>query len=102
MPTTIRIRKNRLSFILPALSALLLASPGLAASCPTVKDPQSLTGAFPGQVEIEEAGKAGVTLAFTQNPLFDDDTKSGKLPAVAARLPEQPLIELPYETCGTY
>ncbi|HTN96295.1 MAG TPA: ABC transporter substrate-binding protein, partial [Nordella sp.] len=103
MPTTSRIRKNRLfSLLLPALSALLLASPGLAASCPTVKDPQNLKGAFPGQVEIEDAAKAGVTQAFTQNPLFDEDTKSAKLPAVAQRLPEQPLIELPYETCGIY
>mgnify|MGYP001327192411 CR=1 FL=1 len=103
MPMTIRIRQNRLRVTLAtALPALLLASPAFAAQCPTSKDPQNLKGAFPGQVEIEDAGKAGVTLTYTQNPLFDEDTKAGKLPQVAERLPEQPLIELPYETCGKY
>lgn len=103
MPTGIRIRKYQLfSRLLPALPALLLANPALAAACPTVKDPQNLKGAFSGQAEIEDADKAGVKLTYTQNPLFDEDSKSGKLPAVADRLPAQPLIELPYETCGKY
>ena len=57
---------------------------------------------LPQQVEIEEAKAAGVTLTLTENPLFADDVKAGKLPPVAERLPEQPLIVLPYEECGTY
>lgn len=73
-----------------------------AASCPTVADPQALAGAFPQQVEIEEASKAGATLSFAENPLFADDVKSGKLKPVAERLPEQPLVVLPYDECGKY
>ena len=73
-----------------------------AAECPTVADPKGLAGAFPEQVEVEEAKAANITLAFTENPLFADDVKAGKLPPVAERLPEQPLIELPYAECGKY
>lgn len=95
-------RKRILATVLPA--SLVCVFPGIsqALDCPTVKAPQNLTGPYPGQVEIEEAAAKGVKLTFTQNPLFDDDTKSGKLPPVSDRLPEQPLVELPYETCGHY
>lgn len=73
-----------------------------AASCPTVADPQALAGVFPQQVEIDEAAKAGIVLDFTENPLFADDVKSGKISPVTERLPEQPLVVLPYEECGKY
>ena len=73
-----------------------------AAPCPNVADPQGLVGAYPQQVEIEEAKAAGVTLTLTENPLFADDAKNSKLRPVAERLPEQPLIVLPYEECGAY
>lgn len=72
------------------------------AQCPTVADPQNLKGAWAGQVEVEEALAADVKLAFSENPLFADDVKAGKLPAVAERLPEEPLIVLPYTECGIY
>ena len=74
----------------------------LAASCPTVKDPQNLTGAWPQQVEVEEALAADVKLSYSENPLFDKDVKAGKLPPVEQRLPEEPLIVLPYNECGVY
>ncbi|HWA50688.1 MAG TPA: hypothetical protein VG742_20635, partial [Dongiaceae bacterium] len=51
-----------------------------AASCPTVKDPQGLTGAWAEQVEVEEAAAKGVKLTYSENPLFDKDVKAGKLP----------------------
>ncbi|HQZ11405.1 MAG TPA: ABC transporter substrate-binding protein [Devosia sp.] len=75
------------------------ALPALAA-CPAVADAPA--SAFPAQLEIEEAAAAGLALTFTENPLFAADVAAGKLPPVKDRLPEQPLIELPYETCGTY
>jgi peptide/nickel transport system substrate-binding protein len=88
------------------LSALsicwLAATAAQAASCPTTDDPQNFKGAFPYQLEIEEVAAAGGKLAFTENPLFADDVKSGKLKPVAERLPEQPLVELPYMECGKY
>ena len=79
---------------------LAQAMPGMAAPCPTVADAKGLQTAFPEQAEIEEA--AGLGLAYSENPLFDADAKAGKLPPVAERLPEQPLIVLPYEDCGQY
>lgn len=82
--------------------SILAASPAPAAACPSVGDPQKLIGAFPEQVETEDLAAAGVALTFTDNPLFAEDVKSGRLPAVAERLPEQPLIELPYVECGKY
>ena len=83
-------------------SAFFGGSASLAAECPTVADPKGLSGAFPEQVEVEEAKAANVTLTYSENPLFADDVKAGKLPPVAERLPEQPLIELPYAECGKY
>jgi peptide/nickel transport system substrate-binding protein len=74
----------------------------LAATCPTVADPGALKGAYPEQVEIEEAKAAGLTLTYTDNPMFAADVQAGKLPPVAERLPEDPLIVLPYESCGKY
>jgi peptide/nickel transport system substrate-binding protein len=78
------------------------ALPAYAATCATVADTQGVASAFPGQLEVEEATAANIALTFTENPLFAADVAAGKLPPVAERLPEQPLIELPYEACGTY
>ncbi len=96
-------RGRTASFRLSIISLSLLAGAAAqAASCPTVGDPQGMTGAFPQQLEIDEAIAAGAKLSFVENPLFADDVKSGKLKSVAERLPEQPLIELPYAECGKY
>lgn len=78
------------------------ADAAYAAACPSVADPGALKGAFPEQAEVNEAKAAGLSLTFTDNPLFADDVKAGKLPAVADRLPQDPLIVLPYDSCGTY
>lgn len=101
MQTSLKLRGWR-----GAAAALLMltagASSAYAAACPTVGDPQGWTGAFPQQLEIEEVTAAGASLTFTENPLFADDVASGKLPPVAERLPEQPLVEVPYASCGVY
>src|SRR5687768_6374690 len=104
MPLSHKLRSRR-DAALPLLTALLvpmLATTALAAACPTTADPQALSSAYAGQAEIEEATAAGVTLSFTENPLFAPEVSAGTLPAVAERLPAQPLIILPYEDCGTY
>ena len=41
-------------------------------------------------------------LALNVNPLFADQVKAGTLPAVADRLPEDALVYLPYDDCGSY
>lgn len=96
----ILLRGTTLSLFTASLIAA--AAPAYAAGCPTVSDPQGLKGAFPQQAEVEEAAAAGVTLSYKENPLFADDVKSGKLKPVSERLPEQPLVELPYVECGKY
>jgi peptide/nickel transport system substrate-binding protein len=103
MPRSFRDRSRSAAVLLSsALSASLLASAALAASCPTTADPMGLTSAYAGQAEIEEVAAAGVTLTFTDNPLFATEVSAGTLPAVAERLPDQPLVILPYEDCGKY
>lgn len=101
MQTSLKLRGWR-----GAAAALLMLTAGAtsayAAACPTVGDPQGWTGAFPQQLEIEEVTAAGASLTFTENPLFAEDVASGKLPPVAERLPEQPLVEVPYASCGVY
>jgi peptide/nickel transport system substrate-binding protein len=84
------------------LSLPLLAGAAYAASCPTTADPMGWTTAVAGQAEIEELTAAGVTLTYSDNPLFAADVSGGTLPAVAERLPAQPLVILPYEDCGIY
>jgi len=103
MPFSSSRKARNLSVWAGAIAASgLFAGAALSADCPTVANPGALTGAFAEQVEIDEAKAAGVALAYTENPLFADDVKAGKLPPVAERLPEQPLIELPYAECGKY
>jgi peptide/nickel transport system substrate-binding protein len=81
-----------------ALTAATLAAQ--AAACPSVADPLGMTGEYPGQLEVSDW--AGDALAYTGNPLFDDEVAAGKLPPVEERLPDEPLIVLPYQECGRY
>ena len=99
-----RLQKGRrsLAVLATALSFCWLGANAALAACPTVADPGKLVGAFPEQAEIEEAAAAGLTLTYTDNPLFAADVAANKLPPVKDRLPEQPLIELPYDSCGVY
>jgi peptide/nickel transport system substrate-binding protein len=90
------------AIILAAVSMTAFGFGGAHAACPTVADPQGLVGQYPEQVEIEEVAAKGVKLTYTENPLFDKDVEAGKLPRVEDRLPEQPLVVLPYESCGVY
>jgi peptide/nickel transport system substrate-binding protein len=85
-----------------SIAGALIAGAAYAAECPTVADPQGLAGAHPAQAEVEEAAAAGLTLAYSENPLFASEVSAKGLPPVAERLPEQPLIVLPYEACGSY
>ncbi|MFU1479225.1 ABC transporter substrate-binding protein [Roseovarius sp. C7] len=94
------------------LSGVALAAlPAMAfADCPgiTVADMQGVSdGAFPQQYELsafEEA--AGCEMAFKANP--EIETLNGKikgneeLPALEARLPEEPLVVVPYDSIGQY
>ncbi len=87
----------------------LLGTTALA-SCPavTVADPMGVAaGAFPQQYELAEfEGAAGCTMAFSANPeieaLNGEIQGNTALPALADRLPEEPLVVVPYDLVGTY
>ena len=104
MQTTGKSKITRRPAAFLAVAAFLgtFGATSVYAQCPTVADPQNLKGAYPEQVEVEEAAAADVKLTYTDNPIFAADVKAGKLPPVAQRLPEEPLIELPYSECGVY
>lgn len=95
-----RVRCTSALVLAAALGGPFAVTTAWAASCPTVADAMGLSTAFPEQAEVEEA--ASLSLTYHDNPLFAAEVSSGALPAVADRLPQQPLIVFPYESCGHY
>ena len=87
-------------------AALLFASPlsiAQEADCPTAAEPADLQMAFPHQIELAEYNaQTGSTLAFSERPEFAEQVAAGTLPSVEQRLPEEPLVLLPYVNCGKY
>ncbi len=95
--------------LLTSTAAILL--PGIvAAACPavTIADSKGVAaGDFPQQYELGEFNsKAGCELTFAENPALAD--LNGKifgnpaLPALADRLPKEPLVSAPYDSIGQY
>lgn len=81
----------------------------IAADCPpiTMSDTQGLVGKFPQQFGLtvfEE--KADCTLSFSENPniamLNGRIEGNPELPPLGDRLPEEPLVVVPYNNIGTY
>ena len=90
---------------LGAVLLITISDPGvgLASSCPSVADPQGINSSQPYQLDLPDYEKQiGKKLALKSNPLFADQVKTGKLPPVAMRVPEDALIYLPYKDCGKY
>lgn len=92
-------------------SIAVLALPAAAyANCPaiTVADMGGVApGAYPQQFEAAEfQAAAGCTLAFSEHPdiaaLNGQIAGNGELAPVAERLPEEPLIVVPYDSVGKY
>lgn len=70
---------------------------------PTVNNPMGFTSKYPGQLELDEYEKhAGSKLTFHENPMFAEKVKNGELPPVDKRLPENPLVLMPYHEIGKY
>ena len=86
-----------------SMIALLAASGAHAATCASVADPSGLDHGGLEQLELAEfEAQAGAALTFTDNPDLAALVGRGALPPVAERLPEEPLVILPYEDCGAY
>ncbi|WP_306261423.1 ABC transporter substrate-binding protein [Pararhizobium sp. IMCC21322] len=87
-----------------------LSSTAYAAGCPevTVADMMGVAaGEYPQQFELAEfQAAASCTLAFQENPAIGDlNAKiqgNPDLPALADRLPSEPLVVAPYEMIGSY
>lgn len=85
----------------------LSAGMAVAANCATVAEPGALKGKFPQQLEMTTYVKqAGQAMKFGQNPAIAALNKrimgNPELPVIADRLPAEPLVVMPYDTCGTY
>ena len=83
---------------LGAVLLTIISDPGvgLASSCPSVADPQGINSSQPYQLDLAEyENQIGRKLALNENPLFADQVKSGALPAVAERVPEDALVYMP-------
>jgi len=79
------------------------AAPALAASCPTVSEPQGITTTLPQQLDRPDFERQlGQAVMLKENPLFAERVAAGSLPPVAERVPEDALVYLPYEDCGSY
>ncbi len=95
--------KSRLHFFVTALLAVLfLYPPSATAECPTVTSPGALVTQWPQQLELDEFERQAGPLEFQENPAFAAKVAAGELPPVTDRLPQQPLILLPYQACGRY
>lgn len=74
-----------------------------ASDCATVSDAKGITTSWPEQLELADYQKqSGKNLAFSDNPLFASKVADGSLPSVDKRLPEEPLVVMPYDECGKY
>ncbi|MFT5115719.1 MAG: peptide/nickel transport system substrate-binding protein [Parasphingorhabdus sp.] len=87
-----------------------MAGGALAADCPaaTVDDPKGIAaGKFPQQYELSEFQSLGdCTVSFNSNPDAAAMNKrirgNADLPALADRLPQEPLVVAPYASIGKY
>ena len=95
--------------LLSGVAAVALPAAAYA-NCPavTVADMQGVAaGAYPQQYDLSEfQAAAGCTMEFSANPdiaaLNGQIKGNGELPALADRLPEDPLVVVPYDSIGTY
>ena len=98
-------RKVPLIAALSAVFCIGVAVPNvtLAAGCPSVADPQGIKTEQPFQLDLSDYEKQiGKKMTLTDNPIFAEQVKAGKLPPIAERVPEDALVYLPYVDCGKY
>lgn len=90
--------------------ALLVVPAAALANCPgiTVADMGGIAaGAYPQQFDLSEfQAAAGCTLEMSENPAIADFNgqirANPALPPLAERLPEDPLVVVPYDSVGKY
>ena len=95
-----------------ATEPVAATEPAVSGECPaiTVADAQGVAaGAWPQQYEVAEfETAANCTMAYTGRTEYDARLveygflPEGDLPALEERLPEEPLVVVPYEDVGKY
>jgi len=98
------------SLLYSGVALIALAGGATAASCPavTVADMMGVgAGAYPQQYELAELQSLGnCTVEFTANPAIAEMNGriqgNPELPALADRLPSEPLVVAPYDKIGSY
>lgn len=91
------------SFLTLTVAGLMCSTSAIAQSCATVADPMGLDHKGLNQVELAAfTAWAGQAPAFSDNPALEELVGRGALPPVAERLPQEPLVIVPYEACGEY
>ncbi len=96
--------------LLAGIAISALAGPAYAADCPaiTTQDMQGVPpGEFPQQYELAEfEAAADCTLTFQENPEIEALNAriqgNPELPPLAERLPDEPLVVVPYDEIGVY
>lgn len=97
--------------LLAAAAVFALAGQAGAGGCPaiTLKDMQGVPpGAYPQQYELAEFERlANCEMTFQENPAIAQlnariQGNPAQLPPVAERLPEEPLVVVPYDEIGKY
>ena len=70
---------------------------------PIVAKPMGFKSKWPQQFELNEYEKQlGKKLTFNENPMFAKQVQAGKLTRLEQRLPEEPLVVMPYDEIGKY
>lgn len=97
-------------FLLSGVAVFVMGGAASAGVCPAVTVADSMgvaAGAFPQQYELAEFQSLGdCTVEFAANPAIGDLNArirgNGDLPALADRLPSEPLVVAPYDSVGVY
>jgi len=61
-----------------------------------------ILAAFSNVVVFAQDSSGAACTTYQQAPMLDADVASGKLPAVADRLPKHPVVDVPFEGIGMY
>lgn len=97
-------KKNLILTLMLTFFFVLAINSGIyALQSPTVANPMGIKTEYPYQLELKEyEDQTGEKLVFNENPLFTERVKKGELPPVEERLPEEPLVVMPYNAIGSY
>jgi len=98
------MQRLRVSFgVLFLLYVLCLDTQAQALKPLTVSASDQIHPKYPHQIELVELENfLGHTIDYKENPLFASRVATAQLPGVTERLPEEPLVLIPYEAVGGY